>query len=127
MRRCAASGRPRRIRSARCGRTSRMSSAEIRFTLDGREVVARPGETLLAVADREGIPLPRLCHHDGYRPDGNCRACVVEIAGERALAPSCCRVPTPGMQVAATSERARHAQRIVVELLLADVSDEAVV
>ena len=73
-----------------------MSSAEIRFTLDGREVVAQPGETLLAVADREGVAIPRLCHQDGYRPDGNCRACVVEIAGERALAPSCCRVPVAG-------------------------------
>ncbi|HEX4884299.1 MAG TPA: molybdopterin-dependent oxidoreductase, partial [Casimicrobiaceae bacterium] len=104
-----------------------MSSPDgIAFELDGREVLARPGETLLAVADREGVEIPRLCHLDGYRPDGNCRACVVEIAGERALAPACCRVPTPGMRVAATTERPRHAQRIVVELLLADVHDDAV-
>jgi len=104
-----------------------MSSADgVRFTLDGREVVAQAGETLLAVADREGVPVPRLCHLDGYRPDGNCRSCVVEIDGERALAPACCRTPAPGMRVSASGERARHAQRIVVELLLADVHDDAV-
>ncbi len=103
-----------------------MSSAEIRFTLDGREVAAQPGETLLAVADRTGVSIPRLCHQAGYRPDGNCRACVVEIAGERALAPSCCRVPSAGMEVRATSERARHSQKIVVELLLSDVHADAV-
>ena len=104
-----------------------MSSTDpVRLSLDGREVLARAGETLLALADREGIAIPRLCHHDGYRPDGNCRACVVEIAGERALAPACCRVVAPGMHVQASHERARHAQRTVVELLLADVHYDAV-
>ena len=60
-------------------------AATIAFTLDGRGVDARPGETLFEVAAREGIAIPYLCHGDGLRPDGNCRACVVEVAGERAL------------------------------------------
>ena len=99
--------------------------ANIDFTLDGRAVSARPGETLFEVAAREGVALPHLCHGDGLRPDGNCRACVVEVAGERALAASCCRRPTAGMAVATASPRARSAQRMVVELLCADQPAEA--
>ena len=57
------------------------------------------GETILQAAERDGTVIPRLCYTPGYRPDGNCRACVVEIDGERTLAPSCCRAPTPGMKV----------------------------
>jgi formate dehydrogenase major subunit len=91
----------------------------IAFELDGRRIEARDDETILGAARRYGVEIPHLCHHDGYRPDGNCRACVVEIDGERTLAPSCCRQPTPGMAVRAQSDRARHAQRTVVELLLA--------
>ena len=92
----------------------------VRFTLDGRAVTARPGETLLAVARREGLAIPHLCHQDGLAPAGNCRACVVEIDGERTLAPSCCRTPTEGMAVRTASERARKSQAMVLELLLAD-------
>jgi formate dehydrogenase major subunit len=96
--------------------------ADIPFTLDGRPVTARPGETLWAVAKRLGTTLPHLCHRDapGYRPDGNCRACVVEIEGERTLAASCIRRPTPGMVVRTAGERPETARRMVVELLMAD-------
>jgi formate dehydrogenase major subunit len=93
----------------------------IEFSLDGRKLQAAPGETILQTAKRYGIEIPHLCYKDGYRADGNCRACVVEIAGERVLAPSCCRAPAPGMQVSAESERARHSQKIVLELLNADM------
>jgi formate dehydrogenase major subunit len=90
------------------------------FTLDGVELAARPGETILQAAERHGIRIPHLCYTEGMREDGNCRACVVEIKGERVLAPSCCRKPTAGMEVSAASQRARHSQRMVLELLLAD-------
>jgi formate dehydrogenase major subunit len=92
------------------------------FTLDGREVTAAPGETIWAVADRLGTEIPHLCHRPrpGYRPDGNCRACLVEIEGERVLAASCIRAPAPGMIVRSASDRATHARRMVFELLLAD-------
>lgn len=93
------------------------------FTLDGRTLDARPGETILQAAQRHGVEIPHLCYTDGLRPDGNCRACVVEISGERALAPSCCRTPTDGMEVSSHSERARHSQKMVLELLRADVTD----
>jgi len=91
------------------------------FTLDGRSIQALPGETILQAAKRVGIDIPHLCYKDGYRPDGNCRACVVEIKGERVLAPSCCRAPTANMEVAARSERAVKSQKLVVELLLSDI------
>ena len=68
--------------------------------------------------------IPHLCTNGRYRPDGNCRACVVEIEGERVLAPSCCRAVTPGLVVWAKSERARKSQRMVLELLLADMPDK---
>ena len=66
----------------------------IQFTLDGREVDAREGESILQAAQRHGVDIPHLCYKDGLRADGNCRACVVEIGGERALAPACCRAPS---------------------------------
>ncbi|MCB9958781.1 MAG: formate dehydrogenase subunit alpha [Rhodospirillaceae bacterium] len=95
---------------------------QIAFTLDGREVAARPGETIWQVAEREGIVIPHLCHRPkpGYRPDGNCRACMVEVAGERTLAASCIRTPRPGMVVSTESARAQAARAMVFELLLAD-------
>jgi formate dehydrogenase major subunit len=91
----------------------------ISFTLDGAPVTAAPGETILEAAERHGARVPHLCYAEGMRADGNCRACVVEIRGERVLAPSCCRRPTEGMVVQTASERARRAQRMVLELLLA--------
>jgi formate dehydrogenase major subunit len=90
------------------------------FTLDGREVDARPGESILAAAARHGVAIPHLCHQAGLTPAGNCRACVVEIDGERVLAASCCRQPSAGMQVQSASPRARQAQKLVLELLAAD-------
>jgi formate dehydrogenase major subunit len=99
-------------------------SNPIRFELDGRDIFAAPGESILQAARRAGVDIPHLCYTDGMRPDGNCRACVVEIDGERVLAPSCCRAPKPGMKVKAESERARASQRMVLELLRADVPPE---
>ena len=93
----------------------------VEFRLDGQALRALPGETILQAAQRAGVDIPHLCYQDGYRPDGNCRACVVEIAGERVLAPSCCRTVAPGMQVQARSERALRSQKLVLELLLCDM------
>ncbi|MEQ8230091.1 MAG: 2Fe-2S iron-sulfur cluster-binding protein, partial [Gammaproteobacteria bacterium] len=98
-------------------------TAAVRFTLDGRDIEAAAGETILQAASRAGIEIPHLCYKEGYRADGNCRACVVEIDGERVLAPSCCRLPSADMVVRAESERARASQRMVVELLKADMPD----
>lgn len=94
----------------------------IRFELDGVEVEARPGESIWQVAKRLGTEIPHLCFSPdpGYRRDGNCRACMVEIEGERVLAASCIREPTAGMKVRSASQRAATARRMVMELLVAD-------
>ena len=95
----------------------------IKFTLDGREVEAAEGETIWQVAKREGTRIPHLCYLDkpGYRADGNCRACMVEIEGERVLAASCQRKPAEGMKVVTDSERADKSRKMVFELLAADM------
>ena len=99
------------------------TAAAFAFEIDGRPVTAHAGETLLQVAQRHGVGIPHLCFKEGYRADGNCRACVVEIEGERVLAASCCRQPAPGMKVQVDSPRAQAARRGVLELLLADVPE----
>src|ERR1700726_1041019 len=102
-------------------------SDPIRFTLDGTEVEAEPGETIWQVAARQGIEVPHLCWlpKPGYRADGNCRACMVEIEGERVLAASCVRKPAAGMKVQTASERARFSRRMVFELLVGDQPSRA--
>ncbi len=99
---------------------------EIRFILDGKEVIAQEGETIWEVANGRGLKIPHLCHKPakGYRPDGNCRACMVEIEGERTLAASCIRTPSEGMKVTTNSARAKTARKMVVELLLADQPEQ---
>ncbi len=98
---------------------------DVTFTLDGQALTARAGETILQAAQRQGREIPHLCYKDGLRPDGNCRACVVEIAGERVLAPACCRTPAEGMVIDSAGERPRRAQRMVLELLRSDLSESA--
>ena len=85
-----------------------------RHRLRGRDHFWRPPAAMARKS-------PHLCHKPGYRPAGNCRACMVEIDGERALAPSCCRQPKAGMKIAANSPRARHSQKMILELLAADM------
>ncbi|MBT5569908.1 MAG: (2Fe-2S)-binding protein, partial [Alphaproteobacteria bacterium] len=76
-------------------------SERISFTLDGHTVEAAPDESIWQVAMREGVEIPHLCYapEPGYRPDGNCRTCMVHVEGERVLAASCLRRPTEGMVV----------------------------
>ncbi|MEO9516648.1 MAG: formate dehydrogenase subunit alpha [Paracoccaceae bacterium] len=100
----------------------------VRFTLDGAEVEAEAGLTIWEIAHGRGLVIPHLCHkpEPGYRPDGNCRACMVEIEGERTLAASCIREPVAGMVVTTQSPRAENARKMVVEMLLADQPERAV-
>ncbi|PUE45471.1 formate dehydrogenase subunit alpha [Limnohabitans sp. 2KL-1] len=96
----------------------------VQFTLNGQSVEAPAGKSIFNIAKDLGIAIPHLCHKEGLAPDGNCRACVVEVAGERTLAPSCCRSATPGMQVRTDSERAVKSQKMVLEMLLADLPEQ---
>src|SRR4051794_3370283 len=99
----------------------------VSFLLDGREVTARAGETIWQVAKREGIEIPHLCYlpEPGYRADGNCRACMVEIEGERVLAASCIRKPSAGMKVNVSNERAKTARKMIFDLLVTDQPERA--
>src|SRR5271156_6332788 len=106
---------PRRVQGSR-------GMSKIKFELDGKQVEAKAGETIWQVAKRWGQEIPHLCYSPApdYRPDGNCRACMVEIEGERVLAASCKRTPSVGMKVKSASPRAIAAQKMVMELLVAD-------
>src|SRR5213082_2208091 len=92
------------------------------FTIDDRDIDIRDGETIFRAARRLGIKLPHLCYlpKPGYRPDGNCRVCMVEVEGERVLAASCIRMPSAGMKVRTQTDRAKTARKMVAELLLTD-------
>ena len=100
-----------------------LTASTVEFTLNGQTVVAPADRTILEIADAANVAIPRLCYMEGMRPDGNCRACMVEIKGERVLAPSCCRYPKDGMEVTTNSARAVVSQKMIVELLLADVPE----
>lgn len=95
----------------------------VTFSLNGRDVTGLQGEPILEIAKREGVEIPHLCYKPGLDAVGNCRACVVEIAGERVLAPSCCRAAAPGMKVTTDSERAVKSQKLVLELLQSDMPE----
>ena len=102
-------------------------SNPIKFTIDGQQAEATQGETIWDVSKRIGNTIPHLCHRDkpGYQPDANCRACMVEIEGERVLSPSCRREPTEDMQVTTDSQRAITARKMVLELLVSDQPNRA--
>ncbi len=102
--------------------TVQQNPQTVNFSLNGRSIDAEQGETILQAAKREGVDIPHLCYTDGMRADGNCRACMVEIDGERTLAPSCCRYPTEGMQVSSDNERSVKSQKMVLELLQSDMA-----
>jgi formate dehydrogenase major subunit len=95
----------------------------IAFSLNGKIVTALKGEPILEVAKREDVEVPHLCYKPGLDAVGNCRACVVEIEGERVLAPSCCRSAAPGMKVTTDSARAVKSQKLVLELLQSDMPE----
>lgn len=94
----------------------------VTFVLDGEEVSVPEDSTIWEAANGRGIQIPYLCHkpEPGYRSDGNCRACMVEIKGERVLAASCVRNVSEGMVVNSDSVRAKTARATIVELLVAD-------
>ncbi|MDP1718015.1 MAG: 2Fe-2S iron-sulfur cluster-binding protein, partial [Burkholderiales bacterium] len=101
-----------------------MAAMPVEFKLNGKPVVANGSETIIQTAKRYGVEIPHLCYKEGLRPDGNCRACVVEVKGERVLAASCCRTPASGMEVTTDNARAVASQKMVLELLLSDMPEE---
>ncbi|MEL7255941.1 MAG: molybdopterin-dependent oxidoreductase, partial [Pseudomonadota bacterium] len=100
----------------------------VTFTLDGEEVTVPDTYTIWEAAHGRGLKIPHLCHKPapGYKPDGNCRACMVEIEGERVLAASCIRPVAEGMVVKTDTERATKARELVLEMLVTDQPDREV-
>ncbi|MEH6456714.1 MAG: formate dehydrogenase subunit alpha [Cocleimonas sp.] len=101
-----------------------IKSDTVEFELNGTTISANQDETILKAAQRHGVEIPHLCYTDGLEEVGNCRSCMVEIDGERVLAPSCCRNPSPGMKVSSNNERSLNAQKMVLELLNSDMPEE---
>jgi len=93
----------------------------ITLTIDGIQVQAEPGETILQAAKRAGIRIPTLCYLEGLSPRGACRLCLVEIRnwGGR-LVPSCATPVQEGLDIVANSERLRELRRTILEMIFAE-------
>ena len=87
-------------------------SDQINLTVDGRPIVGRPGEILIAAAERAGTYIPRFCYHPRMEPVGMCRMCLVEVDSPRGatLQPACYIAVAEGMVVDTTSEKVKKAQ-----------------
>ena len=90
------------------------------LTIDGKQVSARAGQTILEVAREHDLNIPTLCHLDGLTDVGACRMCVVEIAGTPKLFPACVATVDEGMVVTTQSERLQRHRRTILELLFAE-------
>ena len=105
-----------------------MNKSTVSFYINDEKVEAKKDETIWQVANIKGIEIPHLCYANktGYRADGNCRACMVEIEGERVLAASCIRKPPQDMRVYTSSNKAKKSRDLVFELLLADQPEKEI-
>ncbi len=92
--------------------------AEIKFHLDGQEVTAQEGETILDVARREGKKIPTLCHDPRLEPFSSCFVCLVEMEGKPGFVPSCATKVAPGMNIRTDSEEIRAARKMALELIM---------
>jgi predicted molibdopterin-dependent oxidoreductase YjgC len=94
-----------------------MNDNKITLKIDGRDIEAHPGQTILEVARKNGIFIPTLCHYSKTTNVGACRVCVVEVKGARTLVSSCCMPVSPGMEIKTDTKTVRDTQRLIVELL----------
>ncbi len=88
--------------------------------MDGKDLSAREGDTILQVAEENNIYIPTLCHLDGLTDVGACRLCVVEIKGRRGFQPACSTVIEEGMEVITNSETLQKYRRLILELLFVE-------
>ncbi|RJR43486.1 MAG: 4Fe-4S dicluster domain-containing protein [Desulfobacteraceae bacterium] len=94
----------------------------IRFTIDGMEVKAEEGWTVLETARHYRVPIPTLCYHEAVKPSGACRLCVVEVCqGERSKIVASCMYPvSEGLEILSNSDRVRNVRRWILEMLLSE-------
>lgn len=92
----------------------------VTLNIDGKEVKAKEGMTILEAAKQAGIEIPALCYHEGLLPYGACRICSVEIerGGRTRVVASCCYPVEDGLKVKTNSDRIKKIRRIIIELLL---------
>ena len=98
---------------------------EIRMQVDGKDVVAKEGATVLDAAQEAGIRIPTLCHHEKLEPFGGCRVCIVEVEarGRTQLAVSCVYPAADGLVVRTRSPKIDRIRRTIIELLMAHAPD----
>ena len=94
---------------------------DVHLTIDGRDVLAREGSTILDACRRLQVDTPTLCQLDTLTPVNVCRVCVVELEGSRVLVPACSRRVEEGMKIQTDSPRVRHSRRLVLEMLASSV------
>ncbi len=92
-------------------------AAPVALTIDGQAVEVAPGATLLDACHAAGVDTPTLCYAPNLTPVNACRVCVVEVDGQRTLAPACSRRAEAGMSVQTDSARVRTSRKVVLELL----------
>ena len=90
------------------------------LTIDGKEVQAEPGQSLLEVCKKNGVPIPTLCHFEGLSEVGACRLCLVEVEGSPKLFPTCVTQAQPNQKVHTNTERLQKYRRTIVELLFTE-------
>jgi bidirectional [NiFe] hydrogenase diaphorase subunit len=96
-------------------------TAEVKtLIIDGHEVSARRGQSILDVAKENDINIPTLCHLDGLSDVGACRMCLVEIKGSNKLQPACVTSIFEGMEVSTNTERLTKHRRVILEMLFAE-------
>jgi len=97
----------------------------IALTLNGEQIEAEEGSTVLEAATAHGVKIPTLCHHEGLQPYGACRICIVEVSqrGRTKIESSCTRPVEPGMEVQTDTEQIRQYRKLIAELLLARCPD----
>ena len=92
----------------------------IHIKLNGKEVECEEGQTVMAAAKKVGIEIPGLCGHGDFKPNANCRVCVVDIKGQAHLQTSCSTLAKEGMEVTTNSERVKKARDMNLELIFAE-------
>ena len=90
------------------------------LVIDGKQISAEEGATILRAAEEANINIPTLCHLEGIYDVGACRLCLVEVAGVSKLLPACTTKVAEGMDIQTDSDRLRKYRRMTVELLFAE-------
>src|ERR1035437_3809430 len=90
------------------------------LTIDGKQISAEEGATILQASEEPTVKIPTLCHLDGVYDVGACRLCLVEVMGVTKLLPACATKVTEGMDIKTDSERLRKYRRMILELLFAE-------